>query len=186
MTSTSRTARCGPACRVVWQGSDQKVAPYADCGPDPVGQAELKGMEIDGQSHCVRVTYRADIDPAKVSICHCTDCQSLTGSPYPVTVICSAGQIRITGATPKFIRRPATMAGTRFQHFCEGRGSRSPPAAMAGRTTGASAGQHPPSRSAQAGAADLVPLRRAMDQRYQGFARTAGRLIRPNAWEIRP
>ena len=32
MTSTSRTARCGPACRVVWQGSDRKIAPYADFG----------------------------------------------------------------------------------------------------------------------------------------------------------
>src|SRR6266568_2264240 len=29
MTSTSRTARCGPACRVVW-GATHKVAPYAD------------------------------------------------------------------------------------------------------------------------------------------------------------
>ena len=29
-TSTSRTARCGPACRVVWQGSGRKAAPYAD------------------------------------------------------------------------------------------------------------------------------------------------------------
>ena len=24
VTSTSRTARCGPACRVVWEGSDQR------------------------------------------------------------------------------------------------------------------------------------------------------------------
>ena len=24
LTSTSRTARCGPACRVVWEGSDQR------------------------------------------------------------------------------------------------------------------------------------------------------------------
>jgi hypothetical protein len=32
MTSTSRTARCGPACRVVWQGrSLERAAPYADC-----------------------------------------------------------------------------------------------------------------------------------------------------------
>ena len=54
-------------------------------------------MEIDGQCHCGRVTYRADIDPAKVSICHCTDCQNLTGSPYRVTVLCSAAQIRMTG-----------------------------------------------------------------------------------------
>ena len=27
MTSTSRTARCGPACRVVWQGRSQRWLP---------------------------------------------------------------------------------------------------------------------------------------------------------------
>jgi len=30
MTSNSRTARCGPACRVVWQGRSRQAAPYAD------------------------------------------------------------------------------------------------------------------------------------------------------------
>ena len=33
MTSNSRTARCGPACRVVWQGCSQVTAPYADVRP---------------------------------------------------------------------------------------------------------------------------------------------------------
>jgi hypothetical protein len=48
-------------------------------------------MNIDGQCHCGRVTYQADIDPEGVSICHCTDCQRLTGSPYRVTAICLGG-----------------------------------------------------------------------------------------------
>ena len=30
LTSTSRTARCGPACRVVWQGYGLLAVPYAD------------------------------------------------------------------------------------------------------------------------------------------------------------
>jgi hypothetical protein len=31
MTSNARTARCGPACRVVWQGRLRKSrSPYAD------------------------------------------------------------------------------------------------------------------------------------------------------------
>jgi hypothetical protein len=42
-------------------------------------------MRIDGQCHCGAVTYQAEIDPEWVSICHCTDCQTLTGSPYRVT-----------------------------------------------------------------------------------------------------
>ena len=32
LTSTSRTARCGPACRVVWQGRAGDRSPYADLG----------------------------------------------------------------------------------------------------------------------------------------------------------
>ncbi|CAH2795555.1 MAG: hypothetical protein CBCREVIR_1715, partial [Candidatus Burkholderia crenata] len=33
ITSTSRTAWCGPACRVVWQGYGLMVVPYADFEP---------------------------------------------------------------------------------------------------------------------------------------------------------
>jgi hypothetical protein len=75
-------------------------------------------MEIDGQCHCGQVTYRADIDPEKVSICHCTDCQSLTGSPYRVTVICSVDQVRMAGKAPKVYAKAGDNGRTRFQHFC--------------------------------------------------------------------
>ncbi len=32
-------------------------------------------MRIDGQCHCGHVSYEAEIDPDRVSICHCTNCQ---------------------------------------------------------------------------------------------------------------
>jgi hypothetical protein len=75
-------------------------------------------MQIDGQCHCGRVTYEAEIDPQAVSICHCTDCQELTGSPYRVTVICSAEQIRMTGKAPKIYAKKGDNGRKRFQHFC--------------------------------------------------------------------
>ncbi|MEJ0023213.1 MAG: GFA family protein, partial [Alphaproteobacteria bacterium] len=28
------------------------------------------------------MTYEAEIDPAMVGICHCTDCQMMSGSAY--------------------------------------------------------------------------------------------------------
>lgn len=84
---------------------------------------EANAMQIDGQCHCGLVTYRAEIDPQLVSICHCTDCQMLTGSPYRVTVICSAGQVHITGAAPKIYARTGDNGRTRFQHFCAECGS---------------------------------------------------------------
>jgi len=80
-------------------------------------------MQIDGQCHCGRVAYRAEIDPAKVSICHCTDCQSLTGSPYRVTVICSEHDVRLTGASPKIYGKRGDNGRIRNQHFCDECGS---------------------------------------------------------------
>jgi hypothetical protein len=80
-------------------------------------------MRIDGQCHCGRVTYEAEIDPAKISICHCTDCQQLTGSPFRVTVICDARQVRLTGTPPKLYAKTADNGRTRLQHFCDACGS---------------------------------------------------------------
>jgi len=75
-------------------------------------------MQIDGQCHCGAVTYQAEIDPERVSICHCTDCQTLTGSPYRVTVICEAGQVRLTGQAPRIYGKKGDNGLMRFQHFC--------------------------------------------------------------------
>jgi hypothetical protein len=80
-------------------------------------------MNIDGQCHCGAVSYQADIDPERVSICHCTDCQALTGSPFRVTVICSGEQIRMTGGATKIYRKTGDNGQARFQHFCPECGS---------------------------------------------------------------
>src|SRR5258708_14886375 len=80
-------------------------------------------MKIEGARHWGRVRYQADIDLSKVSVCHCTDCQNRTGSPYRVTVICSAGDVRITGEPVKVYARTGDNGRTRFQHFCPECGS---------------------------------------------------------------
>jgi hypothetical protein len=38
-------------------------------------------MKIDGRWHCGAITYEAEIDPDMVALCHCTDCQTWSGSP---------------------------------------------------------------------------------------------------------
>src|SRR6185437_10446080 len=75
-------------------------------------------MQIDGRCQCGAVTYQAEIDPERVSICHCTDCQRLTGSPYRVTVICGAGEVHLTGLAPNVYAKTGENGRTRFQHFC--------------------------------------------------------------------
>ena len=75
-------------------------------------------MNIDGTCHCGRVAFEATIDPARVSICHCTDCQTLTGSPFRVTVLTARSDIRLTGAAPKMYVKVGDNGGRRRQYFC--------------------------------------------------------------------
>jgi len=84
---------------------------------------QVNVMRIHGQCHCGRVTYEAEIEPGKVTVCHCTDCQSLTGSPYRVTVICGGEQVRLTGAQPKIYAKTGDNGRTWFQQFCAECGS---------------------------------------------------------------
>src|ERR1700677_2275478 len=44
-TSTSRTARCGPACRVVWEGRGRKASPYPNL--HLFGSENDAGSELD-------------------------------------------------------------------------------------------------------------------------------------------
>ena len=39
-------------------------------------------MKIDGACHCGAIAYEAELDPEKVAICHCDDCQALSGSAF--------------------------------------------------------------------------------------------------------
>ena len=39
-------------------------------------------MHINGGCHCGNIEYEAEIDANKVVLCHCTDCQTMSGSPF--------------------------------------------------------------------------------------------------------
>jgi hypothetical protein len=54
-------------------------------------------MIIDGACHCGLIKYEAEIDPEKVRVCHCTDCQSLTGSAFRVVVPVPADKFSLSG-----------------------------------------------------------------------------------------
>ena len=80
-------------------------------------------MHIDGQCHCGFVTYEAEIDPADVGICHCTDCQQLTGSAYRVTAGAARENFRLTGGEPKLYVKIGANGRQRLQFFCPNCGS---------------------------------------------------------------
>jgi hypothetical protein len=43
-------------------------------------------MKVQGGCLGGRITFEGEVDPATVAICHCTDCQSLTGSAYRANI----------------------------------------------------------------------------------------------------
>lgn len=75
-------------------------------------------MHIDGGCHCGFITYEAEIDPAKVSICHCTDCQNLTGSAYRVTVPAPKDGFKLLTGKPKIYVKTAESGTRRAHGFC--------------------------------------------------------------------
>ena len=75
-------------------------------------------MKIDGGCHCGNIRYEAEIDPAKVLICHCTDCQTLTGSAFRTAVPANEGTFRLLSGAPKIYVKTAESGKKREQAFC--------------------------------------------------------------------
>ncbi len=52
-------------------------------------------MKIEGACHCGYITYEAMIDPNIVGICHCTDCQTLSGSAFRTLAFTREGTFKL-------------------------------------------------------------------------------------------
>lgn len=75
-------------------------------------------MNIDGRCHCGLITYEAEIDPNEVEICHCTDCQMLSGSAFRTVVGALDGTFRLRSGKPKSYVKTAASGRQRAQVFC--------------------------------------------------------------------
>jgi len=75
-------------------------------------------MKVDGSCHCGQITFEAEIDPDRISICHCTDCQLLSGSAFRTTAVIDERNFRLLGGTPKFYTKTADSGAGRLQAFC--------------------------------------------------------------------
>ncbi len=75
-------------------------------------------MIIDGGCHCGLIRYEARIDPDAVAICHCTDCQTLSGTAFRVVVPAPAEGFRLTSGEPQTYVKTAESGNRRVQAFC--------------------------------------------------------------------
>ena len=39
-------------------------------------------MKVHGQCHCGAIAYEAEVEVGTINVCHCLDCQTLTGSAF--------------------------------------------------------------------------------------------------------
>ncbi len=75
-------------------------------------------MKIEGACHCGYLSFEAEVDPDDTSICHCTDCQTLSGSPFRVSVPTERQDFRLMSGEPAIYVKIGDSGARRVQAFC--------------------------------------------------------------------
>ena len=75
-------------------------------------------MKIDGRCHCGEITFEAEVDPDGLYICHCTDCQTLSGSAFRANILAPAEHFVLLSGTPKTYIKIAESGNKRIHAFC--------------------------------------------------------------------
>ena len=75
-------------------------------------------MRLDGGCHCGFIKYEAEVEADSVSVCHCTDCQTLSGSAFRTAVFARKDGFRIVAGEPRIYVKTAESGNQRAQAFC--------------------------------------------------------------------
>ncbi|MGA8817618.1 MAG: GFA family protein [Xanthobacteraceae bacterium] len=75
-------------------------------------------MRIDGSCHCGFIAIEGEADPEKVQICHCTDCQTGTGSAFRISIPVPGASFKMTGQPITYLKTTADSGRPRVQAFC--------------------------------------------------------------------
>jgi hypothetical protein len=75
-------------------------------------------MKINGGCHCGNIKYTAEIDPQKVILCHCSDCQQMSGAAFRGVLPSTDTTFSMTGNIKDYIKETADSGMPRAQGFC--------------------------------------------------------------------
>ncbi len=75
-------------------------------------------MKVTGKCHCGAISYKAEVNPKHVIICHCTDCQEFSGSAYRTIAPARGDTFELLSGTPKHYVKTADSGTKRVQAFC--------------------------------------------------------------------
>jgi hypothetical protein len=80
-------------------------------------------MQVDGKCHCGFIAFQAEADPEKTRVCHCTDCQTLTGTAFRTVVVAEMDSFKLLAGEPASYIKTAESGNKRVQAFCPKCGS---------------------------------------------------------------
>jgi hypothetical protein len=86
--------------------------------PCPLWNFREAIVRIDGRCHCGYVTFEAEANPETTTICHCTDCQTMSGAPLRAVIITDPGTFVLMSGKPTEYRKIADSGNVRLQGFC--------------------------------------------------------------------
>jgi hypothetical protein len=80
-------------------------------------------MEVHGRCHCGAIRYEAKVEPGTVNVCHCLDCQTLTGSAFRTNIQAPADTFRLLSGSPRRYVKTGDSGAKRVHAFCEACGT---------------------------------------------------------------
>lgn len=75
-------------------------------------------MKFDGGCHCGKITFEAEADPDEARMCHCTDCQQLSGSAFRTVLPTVEDGFKLLSGEPRIYVKIAESGRQRAQGFC--------------------------------------------------------------------
>jgi hypothetical protein len=75
-------------------------------------------MQIRGRCLCGQASYAAIIDPRRVFICHCTDCQTQSGTVFRTVALANPDDFELTSGRLTLYEKQAESGASRVLAFC--------------------------------------------------------------------
>ena len=75
-------------------------------------------METTGSCLCGAIEYRAEIAGDRIGLCHCRDCQIVSGSAFRTAAVVAPEKFAVTKGQPRFFDKAADSGRVRRLLFC--------------------------------------------------------------------
>jgi hypothetical protein len=75
-------------------------------------------MNVSGACHCGEISFEALVNPRHVAVCHCTDCQIMSGAPFRAVAPVRADRFTLLTGTPAEYVKVADSGNRRSSAFC--------------------------------------------------------------------